>query len=106
MTRSSVSSMLRFSRSLRLLISVAMPVMALKHGQTIAKSAAEDATDFLMSAKMQVQQMDDLRKEVGELAPKIDAGKDEARFACAHINIWVLLVVLCSRGGHSPDFLN
>ena len=104
MTRASVGSMLRSSRSLGLLISVAMPVMALKHGQTIAKSAVENATDFLMDAKMQVQQMDDLRKEVGELAPKIDAGKDEARFACAHIDICAYLWCCAGEAGTYATF--
>ena len=30
--------------------------------------------------KMQIQQIDDLKKEVDELVPKVDAGEDESRF--------------------------
>lgn len=55
-----------------------MTMLALR-GRAAAKSPLEDATDFLMDAKFQVQQMDDLKNEVEELKPKIDAGEEEAR---------------------------
>jgi hypothetical protein len=68
-------------RSLLLLFAMPLAMLALKHGGNIAKSPVEDAADFLMDAKMQVQQMDDLRNEVEELAPKIETGEDEAKSA-------------------------
>lgn len=61
-----------------------MTMLALR-GRAAAKSPLEDATDFLMDAKFQVQQMDDLKNEVEELKPKIDAGEEEARRALTRL---------------------
>ncbi len=41
--------------------------------------AVESATDFLLDAKMQIQQMDDLKKDVEVLAEDVKAGGDKAR---------------------------
>ena len=58
-------------------------VAALQHGsraQTKGPSdAVETAADFLLDAKLQAQQMDDLTKEVESLAQDVGAGGENAR---------------------------
>jgi hypothetical protein len=43
------------------------------------RDVVEDASDFLLDARWQTQQMDDLSKEVGELAAGVQAGGSTAR---------------------------
>ena len=62
-----------------MLIFVAVVAIGLGHASELRAHAIEDATDFLLDAKMQIQQIDDLKKEVDELVPKVDAGEDESR---------------------------
>jgi hypothetical protein len=56
---------------------------ALKHGNSAHANGLDDklntATDFLLDAKMQVEQMDDLTKEVDALTEDVGAGEDKAR---------------------------
>ena len=42
--------------------------------------AVESATDFLLDAKMQIQQMDDLKQDVEALAQDVQAGGDKAKW--------------------------
>lgn len=63
---------------------------ALKHGSSARtkSDAAESAADFLLSAKMQAQQLDDLTAEVGSLAADVSAGGDRARCAiCLRVGL-------------------
>ena len=66
--------------SVPIIFLVAAAAMGLGHASELRAHAIEDATDFLLDAKMQIQQIDDLKKEVDELVPKVDAGEDESRF--------------------------
>jgi len=68
-----------------MLIFVAVAAIGLGHASELRAHAIEDATDFLLDAKMQIQQMDDLKKEVDELAPKVDDGEDDARKALTRL---------------------
>ena len=43
------------------------------------RDVLEDASDYLLDARWQTQQMDDLSKEVGDLAAGVQAGGDTAR---------------------------
>ena len=43
------------------------------------RDVVEDAADFLLDARWQTQQMDDLSKEVGELAASVQAGGSTAK---------------------------
>ena len=55
----------------------------LKHGNSAHANGLDDklntATDFLLDAKMQVEQRDDLTKEVDALTEDVGAGEDKAR---------------------------
>ena len=42
--------------------------------------AVESATDFLLDAKMQIQQMDDLKQDVEALSQDVQAGGDKAKW--------------------------
>ena len=43
------------------------------------RDVVEDASDYLLDARWQTQQMDDLSKAVGDLAAGVQAGGDTAR---------------------------
>jgi hypothetical protein len=56
---------------------------ALKIGSSVRTTGAgngiDSAADFLLDAKMQTQQMDDLKSEVGDCAEHVKAGGGKAR---------------------------
>ena len=69
--------------SLLVFVCIAPLAGALKHGTFAHANGVGDkfaiATDLLLDAKMQVEQMDDLTKEVGALTLDVGAGEDKAR---------------------------
>lgn len=69
---------MRPSCLLIVLLAVCTHALKLNHGSKISEFV-EDATDFLLDARWQIQQMDDLSKEVGELAEEVKAGEGTAR---------------------------
>lgn len=75
--------MLSVRYSLVILFCVLCGSSALKRSQVSSTSrrgvALESATDFLLDAKMQTQQMSDMTTEVGNLAEYVKAGGDKAR---------------------------
>lgn len=67
---------------------------ALSHGTLAHANGVGDnfaiATDLLLDAKMQVEQMDDLTKEVGALTADVGAGEDKARHASSYLAFCIL----------------
>lgn len=68
--------------------SVTLPALKTNHNRIVGQ-VVESTADSLMDAKLQIQQMDDLKKEVESLADHVKAGGNQARleyfsFGCQH----------------------
>ena len=53
--------------------------------------AVESATDFLLDAKMQIQQMDDLKQDVEALSQDVQAGGDKAKWELLFLRMLSLI---------------
>ena len=65
--------------------------------------AVESATDFLLDAKMQIQQMDDLKQDVEALSQDVQAGGDKAKWELLFLRFYKKAlsgICICLRGKH------